>query len=247
MNNREEWSRTEQEMQKMLDSIRKEYPDFWAEEPKLPKDCKAGIMRYQEEKTRKRKRRAIIAACFATCILSSTALTIFVNSDTAHAMKFALEKKYYEVTGMISATDPERVSEESTISVVIKDEDQIETYKKFWDGLETFSYVPDGYQFKKLEITKYLNGIAIANYFYENSERDNFSITIRSFNEEKNNVLWTNSTEVRNGECEYREWEDEIAGTKGIDVLLPGKIIVACGKLDKNQLINIINGMDEKE
>ena len=37
MNNREEWSQTEQDLEKMLEKIRQEYPDFWAEEPELPR------------------------------------------------------------------------------------------------------------------------------------------------------------------------------------------------------------------
>ena len=119
MNNREEWSQTEQDLEKMLEKIRKEYPDFWAEEPELPRDCKAGMERFREEQAKKRRRHALIAACCTFCILGSTALTLFVNSDTAHAMKFALEKKYYEVNGMISATDPDRVSDENVIFVTI--------------------------------------------------------------------------------------------------------------------------------
>ena len=243
MNNREEWSQTEQDLEKMLEKIRKEYPDFWAEEPELPRDCKAGMERFREEQAKKRRRRALIAACCTFCILGSTALTLFVNSDTAHAMKFALEKKYYEVNGMISATDPDRVSDENTISVTITDEKLIADCKKFWDGVVTLEYVPDGYQFKKLEVIKHLNGLILANYLYENEEAESFTVTIRTFNEEQNVILWTTSKEVRDGTCEYRIWEDEIAQTKGIDVIFPGRILVACGYLEKRELICLVNGL----
>lgn len=244
MNNREEWSQTEQEMQKMLDNIRKEYPDFWAEEPKLPKSCKNGKKLYDAEKSRRHRRRAAIAACFTACVLGSTALTIFVNSETAHAMKFALEKKYYEVSGMISTTNPDSISEENLIAITTEDENQVETCKKFWDGVITVDYVPDGYQFKKLEVTKYLNGLALADYRYEKEDGTSFTIAVRSSSNEETDILWTVSKKVKNGECEYRIWEDEIAETKGIDVLLPGKVVVACGKLSEDELINIVNGMN---
>ena len=78
-------------------------------------------------------------------------------------MKFALEKKYYEVTGMISATDPDGVNEENSISVVVTDEAQIEEYKKIWDGLMIPKYMANGYKFKELHIEKYINGGANAN------------------------------------------------------------------------------------
>lgn len=243
MNNREEWSQTEREMQKLLDKVRKEHPEFWAQAPELPQDCKEGIRLSQEKKLRKRRRRAAIAAVCALCTFSSMALTLFIQSDTAHAMKFALEKKYYEVSGMVSATNPERVNGESKIVTTVTEEAEIESYKRIWDGIETFGYIPEGYQFKKMEIIKHLSGIVVVDYFYENHEKDCFSITIRNFDEEKNNVLWTTSEEVRNGSCEYREWEDEMVGTKGIDVLLSGKLVIICGKLNEDQLFSIINGM----
>ena len=245
MNNREEWSQTEQEMQKMLDNIRKEYPDFWAEEPKLPKSCKNGKKLYDAEKSRRHRRRATIAACLTACVLGSTALTIFVNSETAHAMKFALEKKYYELSGMaIVATNPNQVSEENSIAVTIINENEIEDYKKFWNGVVTLAYVPDGYQFKKLEVTKYVSGMALADYRYEKEDGTSFTVAIRSADKEENIMIWTTSERVKNGECEYRIWEDEIAETKGIDVLFPDKVVMTCGKFDENELIDIVNGMN---
>lgn len=244
MNNREEWSQTEQDLEKMLEKIRTEYPDFWAEEPELPRDCKAGMERFREEQAKKRRRHALIAACCTFCILGSTALTLFVNSDTAHAMKFALEKKYYEMTGMISATDIDRVNEENSISVVVTDEAQIEKYKKIWDGVMTLSYVPAEYKFKELQITKYLNGTGAANYYYCNKSDICFMVSIRSYNYSQNNIIWLTSEEVRNGKCEYRIWNDEVVNVKGIEVVFPDRIIVVCGPFEEEELVNIVNGME---
>lgn len=242
MNNREEWSQTEQEMQKMLDNIRKEYPDFWAEEPKLPKSCKNGKKLYNAEKSRRHRRRATIAACFTACVLGSTALTIFVNSETAHAMKFALEKKYYELSGMaIAATNPDMVSDENTISVNIADESQIETYKKFWDGLLIPEYMTAGYKFETLIIEKHLKGEVLANYSYSNCDGDKLQIQMNTISEKDNSILWMVSDEVRDGDQEYHTWKDEIAGINGINVLFPERLVSVSGKLSDAELINIVN------
>ena len=243
MNNREEWSQTEQDLEKMLEKIRKEYPDFWAEEPELPRDCKAGMERFREEQAKKRRRRALIAACCAFCILGSTALTLFVNSDTAHAMKFALEKKYYEVTGMISATDPDGVNEENSISVVVTDEAQIEEYKKIWDGLMVPGYMPDEAQFEELYIEKTLSGMTMAEYSYNLPDETKIIIRMNLAAEEENNILWNCSDEVKNGAYRFNLWEDEIIGTRGIEVIVEDILISVCGSVKNNVLIDIVNGL----
>lgn len=241
MNNKEEWSQTEQDLEKMLEKIRKEYPDFWAEEPELPRDCKAGMERFREEQAKKRRRRALIAACCTFCILGSTALTLFVNSDTAHAMKFALEKKYYEINGMISATDPDRVSDENTISVTITDENRIADCKKFWDGLLIPDYMTEGYCFESLRIEKYLTGETIVNYCYSNGDGDKVVLQMNTILEEDNSILWMESNEVSNGDRKYRVWTDTILDINGIDTLFPGQLVSISGKISNEELINIAN------
>lgn len=242
MNNREEWSQTEQEMQKMLDNIRKEYPDFWAEEPKLPKSCKNGKKLYNAEKSRRHRRRATIAACLTACVLGSTALTIFVNSETAHAMKFALEKKYYELSGMAVATaNPNQVSEKDAIVVSVTDESQIEMCKKFWNGLLIPEHITDGYEFETLIIEKHLKGEVLANYSYSNCDGDKLQIQMNTISEKDNSILWMVSDQVRDGDQEYYAWKDEIAGINGINVLFPERLVSVSGKLSDAELINIVN------
>lgn len=241
MNNREEWSQTEQEMQKMLDNIRKEYPDFWAEEPKLPKSCKNGKKLYNAEKSRRHRRRATIAACFTACVLGSTALTIFVNSETAHAMKFALEKKYYELSGMAVATaNPNQVSEKDAIVVSVTDESQIEMCKKFWDSLLIPKYMIAGYEFKELYVEKSITGAVIAEYIYQYNDKS-VNIKMKSSSEEANTILWLTSSEVRGGTAQYRLWTDEILDIQGINVVLDDMAITVSGKESDSELINIVN------
>lgn len=241
MNNREEWSQTEQEMQKMLDNIRKEYPDFWAEEPKLPKSCKNGKKLYNAEKSRRHRRRATIAACFTACVLGSTALTIFVNSETAHAMKFALEKKYYELSGMTIATaNPDQVSEKDTIVMSVTDENQIEMCKKFWDDLLIPEYMIAGYEFKELYVEKSITGAVIAEYIYQYNDKS-VNIKIKSSSEEANTILWLTSSEVRGGTAQYWLWTDEILDIQGINVVLDDMAITVSGKESNSELINIVN------
>ena len=117
-------------MQEALDRIREEYPD-------------------SEKRQRRKFRRRLIAACFIGVCLLSTALAIFVNSDTAHAVKFAMEKKYYQAKGWVQATDPGSVNDNNSMIIVETNEENIPRYKEFWHKLKTPSYMTYGYTFKE--------------------------------------------------------------------------------------------------
>lgn len=241
MNNREEWSDTERSIQTMIEKIQKEYPDFWKETPSPSEDIRY-LKRYQK-KLRSRRRRMNMAACFACVVIFGSGMALWLDSSAAYGVKFALEKRYFEVTGLVSATDPERVSDENSMAVTIQDESQIETYKKFWDGLMIPGYIPEGYEFQKLCIAKDIMGTAVANYIYVKNEI-RLTIAMSSLIENQSGYLWTTSEQVRNGENEYRLWEDEFTGYQGIEVIIDGKIVSICGELEENELERIVNSMN---
>ncbi|MBR6500406.1 MAG: hypothetical protein IKT25_02740, partial [Firmicutes bacterium] len=88
MSNKEYRSPEELAMQKALDGIREEFPDFWKDLEEFdeePETSKPETVDLVIEATRRRKfRRRLIAACFIGVCILSTAMTIFINSDTAH-------------------------------------------------------------------------------------------------------------------------------------------------------------------
>ena len=162
MTNKEYWSPEELAMQNALDSIREDYPDFWKEfeefteesEPSKTVDFperREEITKPDQEKIRQRKfRRRLIVACFLGVCVLSTALAIFINSDTAHAVKFAMEKKYYQAKGWVQATDPDRISNENVMIIIETDEKKILRYKDFWEPLMYPEYMTSDYMFEKL-------------------------------------------------------------------------------------------------
>lgn len=242
MNNREEWSQTERDMQDLLDGIRKEYPDFWAEEPKLPPNCHAAKQIRKEKQIRRHRRGLIIAACFAAILLCSSAMAVFINSDAAYAMKFALEKKYYEVKGMVMATDTEKVNEDNSIAITITDESKIEEGKKLWEDLMIPGSMIEGYEFEELTISKYINEITTAEYIYTSAEHK-LVITISSPQNESNDIVWLSSPNVLNGEVPYYIWKDELSGSACMKVLLDKVSVSICGFIEDRELIDIMNGM----
>lgn len=246
MNNKEYRSPEELAMQKALDGIREEFPDFWKdleefdEEPETPKPETADPV---IEATRRRKfRRRLIAACFIGVCILSTAMTIFINSDAAHAMKFAMEKKYYQAKGWVQATDDDAVNDNNSLTIIETDGGKVDQYKKLWNELKKPSYMSSGYVFKELCIEKNVSGTIMATYEYE-KEKNSIIIILRNKKEETNTQLYLNTIDLLEGKCNYKVWMDESVGTKGIEVITNELIISVFGYVEDDELKRIINGL----
>lgn len=253
MNNREHWSPEELAMQNAVDRIREEYPDFWNDlsdlsdlsdlpgEPMEPTDSTPE----EERRSRKKFRRRLIAACFVGVCLMSTALAIFINSDTAHAIKFAMEKKYYQAKGWVQATDPENMDNSNTMVIIETDEEKIYQYEEFWEPLMYPGYMSKNYVFDRLKIEKYMNGEGYAIFYYKKNE-ESIIITIMPSTDSGNNILWTTSNDIRNGTCEYNMWYDQGSGNHGLDVMIDDLNVTVRGMVEPSELIRIINGLNKK-
>ncbi|MBR7148057.1 MAG: hypothetical protein IKD13_04415, partial [Firmicutes bacterium] len=225
MNNREHWSPEELAMQEAMDRISEEYSDVLQEladlsdVSDLPGDCSE---QPDPILIRRRKfRRRLIAACFLGVCMLSTALAIFINSDTCHAIKFAMEKKYYQAKGWVQATDPENVNENNMMIVVETDETKIRQYEEFWEPLMYPQYMSNGYEFEELYIKKCVNGFTSAAYTYINENEDeSVVITITPIGTISNSILWITTTDVRNGTCEYKTWYDQNTENNGINIII---------------------------
>lgn len=241
MNNREEWSDTERSIQTMIEKIQKEYPDFWKETPSPSEDIRY-LKRYQK-KLRSRRRRMNMAACFACVVIFGSGMALWLDSSAAYGVKFALEKRYFEVTGLVSATDPERVSDENSMAVTIQDESQIETYKKFWDGLMIPGYIPEGYEFRELYIGKYNDGLVMAQYTYKNDNND--LIINMSTQREENGMIWSDIERINQYGKDYLVTKDEITNTITVSTNLQNKTISISSKNDsEDQIVKIIKEME---
>jgi len=262
MNNREHWSPEELAMQKAMDRIREEHPDFLNDlsdlsdfsdlpgEPMEPEKT-ADAPKVGEEvpaievkrRIRKKFRRRLIVACSIGVFLLSTFLTIFVNSDTCHAIKFAMEKKYYQAKGWVQATNPDRVSDENMMIIIETDESKIHRYEEFWEPLMYPGYMTDGYKFDELYVEKYINGMGLATFNYENND-NSIVITIASSDNSNNKVLWVTTEDVRNGECEYKVWYDTDTKNNWINIIIGEAAITIRGPIDIGELKKIVNGMN---
>ena len=226
-------------MQEALDRIREEYPDFWKDMDGLSEDT----TKPDSEKRQRRKfRRRLIAACFIGVCLLSTALAIFVNSDTAHAVKFAMEKKYYQAKGWVQATDPGH-TENDNITIIIDEEEKISVGEMIWEELKRPSYMSDGYEFSELCLEKTISGIITATYQYKSNDRI-LVIMLRNSANNKNAQLWISHKNMLESEFVYNAWFDESLGINGIDTIINDVFVSVAGSLENDELVKIVNGLE---
>lgn len=226
-------------MQEALDRIREEYPDFWKDMDGLSEDT----TKPDSEKRQRRKfRRRLIAACFIGVCLLSTALTIFVNSDTAHAVKFAMEKKYYQAKGWVQATDPGSVNDNNSMIIVETNEENILRYKEFWHKLKIPSYMTYGYTFKELYVEKYISDFTSATIQYE-KEGQIVAIYLRDYVPKINAQLFFATDDVLEGKYNYKMWTDDSIDIRGVEIIIEDLYISVTGPLEESELKKIIEGL----
>lgn len=255
MTDKEYWSPEELAMKKALNSIREDYPDFWKDfeefteesEPSKTVDFperREEIAKPDLEKIRQRKfRRRLIVACFLGVCVLSTALAIFINSDTAHAVKFAMEKKYYQAKGWVQATELEWVEDNNVMVVLVTEKEQVEKYKTFWEELLIPDYMTNEYRFEELYIEKYVNGFINATYKFVKGN-DYILIYIRNKYEDINYQLWINTDDVRSGAYKYNVWKDRELNKNGIEIIMEGVAISVSGSIGVDELVKIVNGLE---
>lgn len=255
MTDKEYWSPEELAMKKALNSIREEYPDFWKDfeefteesEPSKTVDFperREEIAKPDLEKIRQRKfRRRLIVACFLGVCVLSTALAIFINSDTAHAVKFAMEKKYYQAKGWVQATESIE-GKNDVIIVSVLEEEKLYNYKELWNELKVPEYMTSGYEFVELCIEKFVNGYVIATYEYRNKDDNSIVILLRNIISDNNTQLWIKAYDVCEGQYQYKVWEDETVNKSGIEIIMKNITVSVCGTIDENELKKIVNGLE---
>lgn len=129
----------------------------------------------KEEKKRRFSRFAKVAAVLIIFLLCTNIIMLGRDSTESYGDKGILHRLYQGVTGLF--TDSEEETEESDVeeTVTVLDEKDIDGAKEFLPGLYVPTYIPEGYEFEKLEIQKYYSGDFHGKYLYKSN---NDTITI---------------------------------------------------------------------
>lgn len=146
---------------------------FLDEEPDAPTEENDAVREEvfvpaKKEKKRRFSRFTKVAAVVIIFLLCTNIFLLGKNSSESYGDKGILHRLYQGVTGLF--TDSEEQTEEADIeeTVTVLDEKELNKAKEFLPGLYVPTYMPTGYEFKKLTIERYYSGDYIGDYLYDN-------------------------------------------------------------------------------
>lgn len=197
----------------------------------------------KEEKKRRFSRFAKVAAVLIIFLLCTNIIMLGRDSSESYGDKGILHRLYQGVTGLF--TDSEEKTEESDVeeTVTVLDEKDIDSAKEFLPGLYVPTYIPDGYEFEKLEIQKYYSGDFQCNYKYKN-EKESIKLLLYYFADKDFTYQWSEEGElITLQDRKILVSEDSVNNDVVVSVYTEMCNIEIVGYNNKIELISIAKGM----
>ena len=197
----------------------------------------------KEEKKRRFSRFAKVAAVLIIFLLCTNIIMLGRDSTESYGDKGILHRLYQGVTGLF--TDSEEETEESDVeeTVTVLDEKDIDSAKEFLPGLYVPTYIPDGYEFEKLEIQKYYSGDFQCNYKYKN-EKESIKLLLYYFADKDFTYQWSEEGElITLQDRKILVSEDSVNNDVVVSVYTEMCNIEIVGYNNKIELISIAKGM----
>ena len=135
--------------------------------------------REEEQKTRKRPHRILKAASFVLAVFccSSIIAVFMVEHGTVQAVKFRVDQFLWSFhEDLVTTQEAEDGSGHSETIMEITDWEDIDEAKKFLEELYVPAYIPEGYEFVSLQITKSMESPYFVLYSYRNNSNNTLSI-----------------------------------------------------------------------
>lgn len=223
MNDDKRLSQMEAELK---ERFREAFDDYLKENGEEIPDPDLSFLNKPREKKRHSHiyRFATVAACVALIFVTSSSMAVWMNSD-----------------GFFS-TDEEENGEtsENEISITIDSMEDIDDAVAFMPDLPIPEYIPEGYELKSLDISKYVNGTYSVEYTFENVDRSIFMINSRYSTKDQDNIGLIGGSEViqKNDRTLYLI-KDNYTSKYSVTFLLSNQFIDVTGDLDNDSMMEV--------
>lgn len=199
----------------------------------------------KEEKKRRFSRFAKVAAVLIIFLLCTNIIMLGRDSTESYGDKGILHRLYQGVTGLF--TDSEEETEESDVeeTVTVLDEKDIDSAKEFLPGLYVPTYIPDGYEFEKLEIQKYYAGDSQCDYVYCKG-KDKLKLLLYYTVDSERSHQWQEDGQLI--ELQDRKIfvsEDSVSNASWVSVYTEMCTMDISGGVKQDDLITIAKGMKQ--
>lgn len=204
---------------------------------------------YEDNKSETKKKNRVsrfnkVAAIVIIALLGLNAMLLISDSSEVYSEKGLLHRIYEGARGIFTDEDPsEFVEMDETGKVyIINDMKDIDKAKAFWKDLCVPYYIPSEYNFIELEVANTMSGDYKACYKYYNGS-DYLEIIIYSY--EYADKVFSDDIEnnINKNNRKIYLYYDEINRKDVADVYLDNIFICINGKLESEDLIDIVNNI----
>lgn len=203
---------------------------------------------FMEEKPQKKRnfhRFSLIASFCMIIFVVSSGMALWINSESAHVLKFKVEKFYYKNFNGFYSTDDSADFSESEMGITINKIEDMESAAAYFPQLVFPYYIPNGFEFEKLDVTKYINGEATSNYQFLDKDGNDIGITtFYNLPEDSTSVLTLEAEEIKLNDRTFYYMYDAFTDTPSVVFLLNNDSYNISGDADKETLIKIAAEID---
>ena len=201
----------------------------------------------KEEKKRRFSRFAKVAAVLIIFLLCTNIIMLGRDSSESYGDKGILHRLYQGVTGLF--TDSEEETEESDVEEFMTfdhlGEKELKKAKEFLPGLYVPTYIPEGYEFEKLEIQKYYSGDSQCDYVYCKG-KDKLNLLLYYTVDSERSHQWQEDGQLI--ELQDRKIfvsEDSVSNASWVSVYTEMCTMDISGGVKQDDLITIAKGMKQ--
>ena len=117
-----------------------------------------------------------------TLIVLSTAMTLWTNSQTAHALKFRIDQLLHENGEPSVSSGDSEGNDKDVISMKITDPKELTAVKRQIPELRIPENLPEGYEFSSAEVERWENEEWEVVLYYKNKSEDHLDIKESQYN-----------------------------------------------------------------
>lgn len=253
-----DWTELDEQFKNLMQRMMEESSDFYDEPQKQVDysflDNKTPIDNEQYHGVKGNMNKGMVRKSFHTfasriavivfgILIAGSGIAIWINSQPANALKFHMEKNFYEVKDGVFSTDEEEQNagalDQTCITRKYKSMEDIDKAKEFMPNLPVPEYIPQGYILENLQIDKAINDVGSAFYTFKSGNKS-FYINIIQSEQESSYEMDGKGSIVEVDGKQVCIWEDQSTDSYGCNYIFNNMTISVTGQISKEEMLEII-------
>lgn len=239
---KEDWTEKDEIIRRAIQSVTADDPDFWRDG-----DAKTDFSFLDTTPKPVFSKKFFwhpftrVAAVLIVLLTVASGMAIWISTDPASAVKFNLEKKFYELTGKAGTSEEyDSIGNNNYINYETNTLEDIDKAKKILPELLVPGYIPEGFQLKTLWIRKDITEDFAAQYEFTAGEESTIKIQLHKLQEgESSDEAFSGQEIIELPDRNICVWKDEVTEEESVFVFMTGNMVIISGSVSKEELIEI--------